>query len=157
VEAPVDVQTARVEEVLDRTGNPSVTVGITPGPDDRWLPLWTDLFQRGDPAVTEERVLHRIAPGDRFRVARTKRRARGTGIWRGGARVARDLLRGTVAGARRQGAATAVLHSLVRWASDLGATDCYLQVESGNAPAHRVYERLGFSTLYAYHYRTRGG
>ncbi len=30
----------------------------------------------------------------------------------------------------------------------------YLQVEASNAPARRVYERLGFADAYAYHYRS---
>jgi ribosomal protein S18 acetylase RimI-like enzyme len=35
-----------------------------------------------------------------------------------------------------------------------GARLAYLQVEASNAPARRVYERLGFADAYAYHYRS---
>jgi predicted GNAT family acetyltransferase len=34
-----------------------------------------------------------------------------------------------------------------------GAKIAYLQVEAGNDPAERVYQRLGFTDAYTYHYR----
>ncbi len=62
---------------------------------------------------------------------------------------------GTRGEARRQGAATAVLHTLARWAVDHDAARLYLQVEEDNGGARAMYERAGFVEAYRYHYRTR--
>ncbi|MER5785477.1 GNAT family N-acetyltransferase [Streptomyces mobaraensis] len=54
---------------------------------------------------------------------------------------------------RRQGLATLVMAALARRALDEGASAAYLQVETGNAGALALYDRLGFTTHHAYHYR----
>ena len=153
-EAPVDVQTAGIDDVLRGTGESSPGVRLTHVPDDAWLALWTDLFQRGAPAIAKERILDRIAPTTGFVLLERN----GGPVAVGYGVVERGWLgifsMGTAAEARRQGAATAVLHALARWGAGLDATECYLQVEAGNEAAHRLYERSGFRTLYTYHYRT---
>jgi GNAT superfamily N-acetyltransferase len=47
----------------------------------------------------------------------------------------------------------AVLGAIARWAQGRGATRLYLQVESDNAPARKLYARVGFAPRYEYHYR----
>ncbi len=54
---------------------------------------------------------------------------------------------------RRRGAATAILRALAEWGSDHSARNLYLQVMRHNTPARALYERVGFRTLYEYHYR----
>lgn len=56
---------------------------------------------------------------------------------------------------RRQGVATKVIQSLVEWSVGQGADRLYLQVERDNGPAVRLYQRLGLTPLYAYHYWVR--
>lgn len=56
--------------------------------------------------------------------------------------------------ARRQGLATALCRWMLQRAGQAGARHAYLQVEADNAPARRIYQRLGFEDAYAYHYRT---
>lgn len=58
---------------------------------------------------------------------------------------------------RRQGLAAAILRTAARWASDQGAGHLYLQVEAGNHPARRLYDRLGFRLSHTYHFRRRAG
>ena len=62
---------------------------------------------------------------------------------------------GTRPESRRQGAATAVLHTLAQWAVEQGAPRLYLQVEEDNDAARTLYERAGFVDTYRYHYRSR--
>ena len=54
---------------------------------------------------------------------------------------------------RRMGAARSVMGALGQWGQSVGAKDAYLQVMAGNAGALRLYEQLGFTTGYYYHYR----
>jgi N-acetylglutamate synthase len=57
---------------------------------------------------------------------------------------------------RQQGLSCATLSALLNRAQAAGATGACLQVLASNAPAIRLYERLGFAAeLYRYHYRVR--
>ena len=53
---------------------------------------------------------------------------------------------------RRRGLATAVLAELVEWGAERGARTVWLHVETDNAPALALYERLGFSEHHAARY-----
>ena len=59
--------------------------------------------------------------------------------------------------ARRRGYARGVVASLLRTAWDLGARHAYLQVQSGNDGARRLYTQFGFQERYTYWYRGRPG
>ena len=55
---------------------------------------------------------------------------------------------------RGRGHARRMLGALVAWGAGAGAQGVCLQVDASNAPAHRLYGRLGLArTLYRYHYR----
>ncbi|HET6262844.1 MAG TPA: GNAT family N-acetyltransferase, partial [Chloroflexia bacterium] len=58
---------------------------------------------------------------------------------------------------RGRGVATSIISDLARWSLEQGADRLYLQVMESNEVARRLYARLGFSTLYGYHYRTEPG
>ena len=60
----------------------------------------------------------------------------------------------TDAAVRGQGHARALCRSLLGIARQQGASIAYLQVDSGNAAARKVYGALGFTDAYAYHYRS---
>lgn len=61
----------------------------------------------------------------------------------------------TASHARGRGLARALCAWMLDHAVAQGARHAYLQVESGNAPARALYQRLGFADAYTYHYRTR--
>ena len=56
--------------------------------------------------------------------------------------------------ARGRGLARVLCRKLLQLAAADGARVAYLQVEAGNAPARRLYQRLGFADAYSYHYRS---
>jgi GNAT superfamily N-acetyltransferase len=53
---------------------------------------------------------------------------------------------------RGEGLAGQVVACLARAAQARGATQIFLQVEEGNAPARALYARAGFTPLWRYHY-----
>lgn len=53
---------------------------------------------------------------------------------------------------RRQGLATRLIAALVEWGAEQGARTVWLQVETDNAPAYALYDRLGFSEHHRYRY-----
>ena len=55
--------------------------------------------------------------------------------------------------ARNQGLSRLLCERLLSVAAQRGAKIAYLQVDAENAPALRVYRRLGFADAYRYHYR----
>ena len=61
----------------------------------------------------------------------------------------------TAPASRDQGLSTLLCSMLLAQSRAAGARVAYLQVDAGNAPARRVYQRLGFDDAYAYHYRAR--
>jgi N-acetylglutamate synthase len=61
----------------------------------------------------------------------------------------------TLAGARRQGCARAVLSAIEAWAASQGCTHLYLQAETANTAAIALYESIGFRVGGRYHVRTK--
>lgn len=55
--------------------------------------------------------------------------------------------------ARQQGLAGLLCERMLARSAKEGAEIGYLQVSADNAPAQRVYRRLGFTEAYGYHYR----
>lgn len=70
------------------------------------------------------------------------------GTWLGVFNMATDP------GARRRGAARAVLAGIARWGKAEGVAAAYLQVHPGNAAALALYAAAGFVTHHAYRYWT---
>jgi len=54
---------------------------------------------------------------------------------------------------RGRGLGRTMIEALTAWGAGHGAETAYLQVAEANAAAIRLYDRLGFRTLYRYHYR----
>jgi GNAT superfamily N-acetyltransferase len=62
----------------------------------------------------------------------------------------------TLASARRQGSARAVLSAVEVWAAGEGCSHLYLQAEAANAAAITLYGAAGFRVAGRYHMRTKG-
>lgn len=58
---------------------------------------------------------------------------------------------------RGKGHGRRVVLSALKWARLRGARQAWLQVEASNVAARRLYESIGFSELYRYHYRRPKG
>ena len=87
----------------------------------------------------------------RRRSRRRARRLHRAGRRRGRAR--RHLRRRHRGGCARPRPRDARLRVALSWAWQHGAHAAYLQVSADNAPALAIYRKLGFATLYTYHYR----
>jgi GNAT superfamily N-acetyltransferase len=62
----------------------------------------------------------------------------------------------TLAAARRQGCARAILSAIEAWAAAQGGTHLYLQAEAANAAAIPLYEAVGFRVVGRYWVRMKG-
>ncbi len=156
IELEIDIQVGDLAEVASRSssrGGPDVRVEEEP--DERWLDTMLGVTARGERETLRDAVLDRIAPparyasvadGDRTIAVGMSVRERG---WLGIFSMA------TLPEARRRGAARAILHALASDGLRGGATRAYLQTDIGNAASHALYEGIGFSTAYRYHYRVR--
>ena len=119
---------------------------------------WLHIFHRFEPKkelATHQEMLESIVPDTCPMV-----------LYAGGQPVACGLgvLDGTTFGLfdivtdeneRRKGYGRQLVTSLLAWAQQKGATTAYLQVMVNNPNAIRLYENLGFQTLYQYWYRVR--
>ena len=56
---------------------------------------------------------------------------------------------------RRRGFGLSLVRGLLGWGVSQGAHQAYLQVMLDNAPAQRLYKRVGFQEIYQYWYRVR--
>ena len=84
-----------------------------------------------------------------------------SGLWLDGAAVGFVAVSGSVAFAysvavavdtQRQGLGTRVMAAAESWAAERGARAVALQVLGTNVPARGLYQRLGYSEVYRYHY-----
>jgi ribosomal protein S18 acetylase RimI-like enzyme len=155
VEAPVYVQMAPLERVIDRVratpAHVETRVGDTP--DE----AWTDIeIARGRYAAigsTFLDVLARLGPRAGFATARVDSVAAAACLLVHDEDVVVVAAMRTLAEARRRGAARALLHAGAGWAAARGAKLAYLQVEHDNTSALALYAEAGFETSYGYHYR----
>jgi len=59
------------------------------------------------------------------------------------------------AGCRRRGFARAIVSAILSEGRKKGCSKAYLQCVQGNQPARKLYESMGFQTLYTYWFRAR--
>lgn len=149
----VDVQTADLATVLAQA-EPAHQVVVSPNLDADWFTAYRELggFSSFN-AEVRRRLFQRIATPAVYTAVWINGRiiGVGTGVYERGWVGVFNMQ--THPEYRRQGIATAILHALAEWGQEQTATKMYLQVAENNEAAQTVYGRLGFTTLYTYHYR----
>jgi ribosomal protein S18 acetylase RimI-like enzyme len=159
VDAPTQVQSAEVATVLQRASNNSAaTITLAETLSPAWLDAQRQLAQLDErTAAVRQGILQRIGRGSKavpvFVVATLGGEVAGIGlgVYENGWLGIFNMI--THPEYRRRGVATAVLRRLAEWGQEQGARQLYLQVMDNNEPAKRLYQGLGFATLYRYHYR----
>jgi N-acetylglutamate synthase len=119
---------------------------------------WMDAYALGAQMGAHERamrygIVQRIGPRAGFALARINGAAIAVGLGVAERGWCGIYCMETHPQARRQGAATAILHALAQWAQTQAAEMMYLQVMANNEPALALYARAGFAHHYTYHYR----
>jgi ribosomal protein S18 acetylase RimI-like enzyme len=155
-EALTAVQHAPLAVVLKNTNSEraaSVTVSETFSPE--WFAAYCEAESVGEEEARGRRgILGRIGPRVGYALVRQEGRVVGMGL----AVMERGFVgiynMTTHPDFRRQGLASAALYALAAWGKANEATHMYLQVMENNAPAKALYGKVGFETLYHYHYRT---
>ncbi len=109
----------------------------------------------GNRQATHRQMLDAILPAKCFAAARAEGHivACGLGVVQDGHIGLYDIV--TDAGWRRQGYGERLMRSLLGWGRSQGAHTAYLQVMLNNAPALRLYAKLGFREAYQYWYRIK--
>jgi GNAT superfamily N-acetyltransferase len=135
-------------------GGPAWHLRIDDRPDDAWLAAY---HYRGGDLPPEARTV--LENGDQLGFASVRASADATVLAIARGSVDRRWLGVTAVEvaphARRQGLGGVILRGLARWATDLGAHSCYLQVAVENEPALALYLGSGFVDHHRYRYRVR--
>jgi GNAT superfamily N-acetyltransferase len=154
IEAPVLIMTTDAPTTAERTQPVEVTSGI----DEDWARSFGRVFGGGpvQEARTEAYGRMLAAFGDRALGASCRIDGEVVGVGFG---VLEDgwlgiFGMGTSVAHRRRGVATSVLAALRAAARARRADQAYLQVETDNVDAIRLYQQHGFATSHGYHYRS---
>jgi len=148
VETPVDIQVSPVKPIhaaVRKKGRTRILDDMAPG----WLAVYADGFDRDVTAVIEQ-----ISGRAAFMTFEHKAQVLGVALGVLSAGWLGIFGMHTVKAHRSQGIGVAMLGGLAEWAAESDARGMYLQVEQSNPRAQALYERLGFRTVYTYHYRT---
>ncbi len=152
--SPMSLQVATTAQIADQVSAPPLQVCLDDRPTAPWFEIWHAVHAADADPEPEWRLLRRIDRPSGYVTVLTGSqpvavgRAVADNGWAGVFGMA------TLPHARGQGAATAVLAALARWAADQHAGHMYLQIEDVNAAAQRLYAAAGFAKTLTYHYRT---
>jgi len=150
------VQAAPLTAILEATParRDLPAVALKPTMTDDWLAVTSD--RKGRPPASARYLLTSVEQIKFLQVygeegapiAITRATVTGDGQWLG---LSLIDVRPEV---RRLGLAQHLLRAAAQWASEIGATRAFLQVEEQNAAALALYSKLGFTTHHTYQTRT---
>ncbi len=149
IETPVNIQIARASD-LARLASPSTATHV-----DRQAPAgWWTCYETGY-ARNAKNIAAKAREQTLFATWRDPEDAiRGIGLGVVGGNWLGIFGMWTDPNFRRQGIGSQIIASLSQTLFDRGGLGVYLQVEDSNETAKQLYAKLGFRTLYSYHYRT---
>jgi GNAT superfamily N-acetyltransferase len=153
IDAQTSVQTLDLDS-MDQS--PAQEATLAEALSDDWLSAFCEMS--GIPARRKpvlKQMLHSIAPATCFASIRhgDQAIACGLGVLQAGFVGLFDIV--TRPQSRQQGYGTQLVKSILAWARRRGAHTAYLQVMLNNAPALRLYSKLGFAEIYQYWYRVK--
>lgn len=153
-DGPMSLRTASTVDVRvqARPGGPGVRLDETP--TTAWFEAWYAVHGQGSDPQVEREVRGRVAQPSAYASALGADGVIAVGRAVADAGWAGVFDMATLPDARGRGAARSILASLADWATARGADGMYLQVESDNDPALRLYDRTCFTEVCGYHYRT---
>ena len=153
IHAPTSVQLMELD-ALD--GTPAADITLDAAVTDVWFAAFcevggADRRHHG----TMRQLLALIMPETRFAALWLDGRvaACGLGVLQAGHIGLYDIA--VAPGLRRRGYGQRLVKSLLAWGKEAGAHTAYLQVMLNNAPALRLYEKVGFREIYQYWYRVK--
>jgi len=158
VDAPTGVQVAARAEVLARAGDPGLDVSLSATPSEEWFSIYNTTHADDDAAVqVRKEIMARVGPPSAFALLCLDGRpvAVGQGVAERGHLGLFSM--STHPEFRRRGAATAILRALCDWGRLHDTEQVYLQVMDESLEALALYGKLGFRTVYHYHYRESPG
>ena len=132
------------------------TVEATPQLTEEWLENFCRLNRVDEKYTpTMKRMLESIIPQRCFMALKQEGETVATGlaVLERGYVGLFDIV--TASHLRKQGLGRQLILHLLNWARIHGAHHAYLQVVYENAPARRLYEKLGFQEIYTYWYRIK--
>jgi len=148
----VEIHTAAINHLVQK--EPEIDVMISNDISDGWMSVYNESSGYEESSMEIRKgLMKRTALTKGFALAKIDRALAGVGFgvvegkWLGLFNIAvHPSMRG-------RGVALAVNTALAKWAHQRGARSAYLQVESENLPALKLYTKLGFQHLYTYWYR----
>jgi GNAT superfamily N-acetyltransferase len=151
---PMSLQTAWTADVQAQARSNCLRIRLNDATTAEWFDVWYAVHGLGSDPRIERGMLSRVTAPSAYvsavqegEVIAVGRAVADTG-WAGVFGMA------TLPAARGRGAARGVLTALADWANAQRVGAMYLQVESDNHPARRLYESTGFSEVCGYHYRS---
>jgi ribosomal protein S18 acetylase RimI-like enzyme len=152
----LDLGSVQIADLGSMDRSPAQEVTLAESLSDAWLWAFCEMSgipERRGPLL--RRMLRSIAPAICFASIRhgDQTIACGLGVLQAGFVGLFDIV--TDPQSRQQGYGTQLVMSILAWAQRRGARTAYLQVMLNNAPALRLYSKLGFAEIYQYWYRVK--
>ncbi len=148
----VEVHTAAINHLIQK--DTTIDVMISNDVSDGWMSVYSEASGYDSSTMeTRKNLMKRTTLPKAFALAKIDRELAGVGFgvvegkWLGLFNIASHP------SFRGRGVALSVNTALAKWGHQMGARSAYLQVESENIPAQKLYNKLGFQQLYTYWYR----